>query len=205
MNRSLLLSLLFATAVGGRENPFFTADPSAVSSVTSNVVENKPPLGAVSFTLSDQARVLKEISYTVQNVDGSFETRKVRIDKAIDWHKSVLVSQANRGSGEEAILPAGGSSADFGLFKIETQGKRLSITTSAPVVRHFALTGPNRIVIDFEDARRYPLSEKPLNAAPYSSASVGNHGKFIRTTILLDGRYGYTFKQSGNVISIVCR
>lgn len=203
MNRSLILTLLLAVAMDARENPFFATDPSQTQKVTSNLPDNRPPLGTVTYSFPDQSRIIKEITFTVQNLDGSIETQKIQVDRMIDWHKPVLISQGKSSVSE--ISGIKGSTADFGPVKIETRGKRLTLSSSASIVRHFTLTGPNRIVIDLNDDRSLNKIEKTLNAPPYMSASVGNHGKFIRTTITLDGRYGYTLKKSGNTVSIVCK
>lgn len=203
MNRSLLLSLLLSAAVEGRDNPFFTTNPSQTQKITSNLPDNRPPLGTVPYNFPDQSRIIKEITFTVQNLDGSIETQKIELDRTIDWHKPILITQGKSSVVENDSMKS--SSADFGPIKIETRGKRLSLTSSAQVVRHFALTSPNRIVLDFDDDRSFTKIEKMLSSPPYLSVSVGNHGKFIRAIITLDGRYGYVLKKSGNIISIVCK
>jgi len=204
MQSKLLFYLLLLTPLAARENPFFPTDAAQIQKVTSNIADTKPPLGSISHALPDQSRILKEVSFTVQNVDGSIETHKIDVDKSIDWHKPILLMQGKNDSAVPSTKNSR-SSADFGILNLHTQGKSLTIVSSAPLLRHFALAKPNRIVIDFKDEREFSLIEKTLDAAPYVSASVGTHGKFIRATITLDGRYGYTFKRNGNTITIICK
>lgn len=205
MKHSLVLTLLLAGALFGRENPFFAADPSQMQKVTSNIPDTKPALGTIRYNPPNQSRILQEATFTFQNIDGSIETQKIQIDRQIDWHKPIHITQGADTKSEQSGSNKNASSADFGFIKIATFGKRMSITANTSVIRHFPLSDPNRIIIDFKDDREFNLAEKTLNAAPYISASVGNHGKFIRVSIVLDGRYSYAFKQNGNVISIVCK
>lgn len=204
MKYSLILSLLLTASSMGRENPFFALDPSKTQKTTSNVIESKPPLNSVSYTLPDQARILKEVTFTIQNVDGSIESRKMVVDQGVDWHRPLQLSQ----SGVQTAKPApqnSSSSADFGFIRFTTNGKTLTINTSDPLSRHFVLSDPNRIVLDFKRSASFRAEEKLLNAAPFKSVMMSNHNKFVRATITLDGRYSYTLNQSGNNIIVNCK
>lgn len=205
MKYSLFLSLLLLTPLLARENPFFAADPSKIQKVTSNIPDTKPPMGSVNYTLPDHARILKEVTFTIQNLDGSIESRKIEIDQSIDWHRPITVSQANGGSAARALTGNSSASADFGFIRFDTKGKRLSIKTADPLVRHFVLSDPSRIVLDFKRDASFKSEEKRLNAAPYLNVSLGNHGKFVRATITLDGRYAYGLNKTGELISITCK
>lgn len=204
MKRSLYLSLLFLTPLLARENPFFATDAAKKEKVTSNAPDNRPQLSSVNYTLPDQARILKEVTFTIQNLDGSIESRKMQVDQSIDWHKSLRVSQTNNAPTAHANTDSA-SSADFGFIRFDTKGKRLSIKTQNPLMRHFVLSDPNRIVLDFKSNAVFDALQKPLKASPYVNVSVGNHGKFIRATIVLDGRYSYVLDKTGELISITCK
>jgi hypothetical protein len=206
MKRSLYVSLFLVTSLIGRDNPFFAIDESKIQKVTSNVPDTKPSLGTISYSLPDQARILQEISFTVQNLDGSIETHKMKVDQSIDWHKALVVSQSKGASIPQNIKTQNkSSSADFGFIHINTEGKRLTLRYSDPFMHHFVLSDPNRIVIDFKKNALFDTVQKQLNAAPYLSANLANHGKFARITITLDGRYEYIFNNKGSSISIVCK
>lgn len=204
MKYSLILSLLLAASSMGRENPFFALDPSKTQKTTSNVIESKPPLQSVSYTLPDQARILKEVTFTVQNVDGSIENRKIVIDQSVDWHRPIQLSQSGAVA-SKAVTQNSSSSADFGFIRFHTNGKTLTINTTDPLSRHFVLSDPNRIVLDFKRNANFRAEEKSLNAAPFKSVMMSNHSKFVRATITLDGRYSYTLNQSGNSIIVNCK
>lgn len=199
MKSLLLAALLTATLVEGRENPFFASDPSKGRETTSNIPDTIPSLGAQSFTLPSQTRLLKEATFTVQNVDGSIETHTMTVERTVDWHRPLVISQGSSSSSSAS------TSVDFERLKISAQGKRLTIAASDLLSRHFALTSPNRIVIDFIYSGAIGTSTKKIGAGVFESATINSHGKFMRLEITLDGRYAYTLKQNGNQIAIVCR
>lgn len=205
MKRSLFLSLLLLSPLLARENPFFAAKPSEMQKVTSNIPDTQPPLSSVSYSLPNQARILKEVTFTIQNIDGSIEKRKMQIDQSIDWHRSLIISQSTTSSAIPSLNNTGASSANFGFIRFDSQGKQLSIKTTDPLVRHFVLSSPNRIVLDFKRDTVFQSTQKELNAAPYLNVSLGNHGKFARATITLDGRYNYALNKTGELISITCK
>lgn len=201
--KPLYLSLLLVSSLSARENPFFNANETASRAVTSNVPDKIPPLINESFVLPNEARVLKEVTFTIQNLDGSIETRKMVVDKSIDWHKSVVISQSQAVQAVNTSKAA--ASADFGFIRFSTSGKRLTVRTSDAVIRNFTLSDPDRIVIDFKHSASFVTAEKMLNSAPFKSVTLGNHGKFLRATIALDGRYTCTFEKNKDFITIVCK
>lgn len=203
MKYSLYLSLLLLCPLFARDNPFFPSEESKKLKVTSNVSEARPMMGSVKYTFPDQARVLKEVTFTIQNLDGTIEEKKLQIDQSIDWHKMLILSQGGTASG--AATTNSSSAANFGFIQLYTRGKTLTIKTADPLVRHFALSSPNSIVIDFNHESSFNSDQKTLNAAPYMTVSVGNHGKFARATITLDGHYAYTLKKENGLITVTCK
>lgn len=201
MKRSLFLSLILLTPLLSRENPFFALDPSKSQKLTSNTIETKPPMGIVNYTLPDQARILKEVTFTIQNLDGSIENRKIVIDQSIDWHRKITLSQSSH---NQIHLANHKTSADFGFIRFDVNGKLLSIRTTDPLSRHFVLSDPNRIVLDFNRHAIFKTEQKQLNTGIYQNVMISNHGKFVRATITLDGRYRYTLKKLGESITILC-
>lgn len=205
MKRSLFLSLILLAPLFARENPFFAADPYKSQKVTSNIPDTKPNMSSINYTLPDQARILKEVTFTIQNLDGSIENRRVAIDQTIDWHRPITVSQAKGSTSEKLTRNSSSSGADFGFIHFMAEGKRLSIKTSEPLVRHFVLSDPNRIVLDFKRDAIFKSVQKNLGSVPYLNVSLENHGKFARATITLDGRYGYSLDKTGGLIRITCK
>jgi len=205
MKTSYILALLLCIApLHARENPFFAIDPS-MQTTTSNQIESIPSLDSVSYALPDHARLLKEVNFTFQNADGSYETRKLIVDRSIDWHKVLVISQESGTIPPTYKTTQEGSQADFGFIRFSSNGKHLIIKAADPIERHFVLTNPNRIVIDFKRSKRFDKIEKALNAPPYLGVTLTNHKKFVRATITLDGKYRYSLNRSGDTINIRCK
>lgn len=203
MKFSLCLTLLLLSELGARENPFFPVDESK-KQTTSNVPDRRPQMGTINYTFGDNARILKEVTFTIQNLDGTIEEKSLPIEQSIDWHKPLTLSQQKSAVATPSSPSNSSSAANFGFLQLYSKGKNMTLKSSAPLVRHFALTNPNRIVLDFAYNGKYQSEQKELNAAPYQNVSLGNHGKFARSIITLDGRYRYTLNTSGGLISITC-
>jgi hypothetical protein len=200
---SIGLSLLLFASLYGRENPFFPASESQKQKVTSNIPDTRPKMGSISYTFPDQARILKSVTFTVQNLDGSFEEKTVEIDQSIDWHRPVLITQG--GAAPQGSNPKKSSVANFGFIQLLSNGQTMTIKSTDLLVRHFALSNPNRIVLDFQHNATFKSEQKALNAAPFVNVSVGNHGEFARVMITLDGRYSYALNKAGGLITITCK
>jgi len=194
------LSLLDA-----RENPFFPASQNQLSPISSNVIEDKPRLQTIHYQLPDQARILKEITITYQNIDGSVETKNIQVEKSIDWHHPVSIGQSASYTPQTISNSAKSSKADFGFIRFDTNNNVLSIRSNTPILRHFALTSPNRIIIDFKHVEPFKKQSIELAAAPYQSVQIAYHKDFSRATINLDGRYRYTFENHNGIQQIICR
>ena len=201
MNKALYISLLVACAAFARENPFFSTEEGSAMSVSSNTVMHKPPLTSMTYSFPDQARVLKEATFTFQNVDGTFETRKLQIDQSIDWRHPLILSQyASQKMGQ-----TNSSHADNGFIQFLHSGNRISLITKDPVLRSFTLAEPNSIVIDFVHSSTFNTYEKDLSASPYNKVKVTYHGKFARAHITLDGRYACTTAKTDKGASVICK
>ncbi|MDD5717615.1 MAG: AMIN domain-containing protein [Sulfuricurvum sp.] len=205
MKHSFLIALFLLSPLIARENPFFSSNGLKSEAVTSNVPDTKPPLTSINYTFPNQARILTEVTLTFQNLDGSTEKHTIPVDKSIDWHHPITIYQSNTTSASSPLIKNTASSADFGFLRLNTNNKHLTIATSDKLVRHFVLSGPNRIVLDFNHNSTFKTERKSLNSAPYLDATIENHAKFSRLTITLDGRYRYALKQAGGTISVVCK
>lgn len=197
MNKALILSAILSCTLMARENPFFSTDENAAMSLSSNQATHEPPLTSMTYNFPDHARVLKEATFTFQNVDGSLETRKLQIDQSIDWHTPLILSQY---TSEKRT-----SSVQAGFIQFSTSGNRISLTTKDPVLRSFSLSDPSSIIVDFSHTSFFNPYEKSLESSPFKKVKVTNHGKFARATITLDGRYACTVSKTTQGASVVCK
>jgi hypothetical protein len=207
MNKVFLLSAILSCALIARENPFFSTAESASMPLSSNQVPHQPPLTSITYNFPDQARILKEATFTFQNVDGSLETRKLQIDQSIDWHKALVLTQYS-GEKSAAIATAGSGqsrSADNGFIQFATSSNRILLTTKDPILRSFSLSDPSSIIVDFSHTATFSPFEKTLESSPFVKVKVTNHGKFARAIISLDGHYTCTVSKTAQGAAIVCK
>jgi hypothetical protein len=85
--------ILIFTTIEARENPFFPSHDEENIPIATNKIINFEPLKKISMDLPDSARILQEVSFRYQNLDGSIDTKILKIDKSVDWHIPVLISQ----------------------------------------------------------------------------------------------------------------
>lgn len=173
--------------------------------MTSNKVAHEPQLTSMTYNFPDQARVLKEATFTFQNVDGSLETRKLEIHQSIDWRNPLVLTQYGAQSTSAAPAAARSSSADCGFIQFVHVGNKMTMLTKDAVLRSFSLSDPSSIVIDFAHTTRFSPYEKTLAASPFVKVKVTNHEKFARATLTLDGRYSCTVSKTDQGASVLCK
>lgn len=207
MNKVLFLSAILSCALMARENPFFSTAESTAMPISSNQVPHQPPLTSMTYNFPDQARILKEATFTFQNIDGSLETRKLQIDQSIDWHKPLVLSQygADKSTGATATGTGQSRSIDSGFIQFKTSGNRISLTTKYPILRSFSISDPSSIIIDFSHTTPFSPYQKSLESSPFTKVKVTNHGKFARVIITLDGRYTCTVSKIAQGAAVVCK
>lgn len=205
MNKALYISLIVACATFARENPFFSTAESSTMPISSNTVIHKPPLTSMTYSFPDQARVLKEATFTFQNVDGSFETRKLEIDQSIDWHHPLVLSQYGNQKTAPDTAVSKSSNANNGFIQFVHSGNQISLLTKDPILRSFSLGDPSSIIIDFIHTASFNPYEKNLSASPYAKVKVTYHAKFARAVIALDGRYACTVSKTDRGASVICK
>lgn len=201
MNKALCITLMLGYALLARENPFFSTEESSTMPFSSNTVTHQPPLTSMTYSFPDHARVLKEVSFTFQNIDGSLETRKLEIDQSIDWHHPLVLSQYTT----EKQVANRSSNANNSFIQFTHSGNRISLLTKDPILRSFSLSDPNSIIIDFIHPATFSPYEKNLSASPYSKVKVTYHKKFARAIVTLDGKYTCTVSKTAQGANIICK
>lgn len=180
---TFLISSIFA-----RENPFFPALENKNLPITNNRTENKPPLTSMTYNFPDQSRILKEVTFTFQNLDGSLETRKLEIDQSIDWRSPLILSQVTAPK-TSSIDTKTSPHLKQDFIQLINDRNRISLLTKDQMLRTFTLTDPETLVVDFKHERDFEPFEKMLNTSPYKKVKIAYHGKFARVTLTLDGHY----------------
>jgi len=206
--RIFTLFLLLGVLCFARDNPF--APVENIAKFT-QVVKQDNHFKKADFSLPDNARVLKKIDVYYQNLDGSISRRVVNIDREIDWHNEfVLVYEKNLKEKKKISTPVVAvpknmqsdvvkrqiknfKYKNFISFKVAK--KRMIIFTKDSKIRDFMVDKPYKIVIDFKRDTNFLTKTFRVNLPPFVSIVLGNHDRYYRVAIELDGQYIYNIKK----------
>ena len=197
-------SLFLLTTLTARENPFKPIIDATVLPVTSNRVAQKPPFDKKVVQLPSDARVLTSVTIAYQALDGSIQKITVPVDRAIDWHRPILISQTpvktsshcktaakTKGSGTSIYRP-------LPFLALRFHDKSVDILTHDPKIRLFHVIDPFKIVIDFKRQAHFLSRHKKIDTPPFKQVDVGNHEGYYRLALTLDGPYRYTLTKTAN-------
>lgn len=205
MKIAFITSFLVALC-GARENPFLITSTNSSNAVTSQKNSYKPPLTSRIYNIPSSARVLKEATFTFQNLDGSLETRRIEIEHSVDWRTPLVLSQGSLKKNEALIAPVATmdvSKLDFISFKLSRNN--LFIQTKDPMLRSFTLSDPSSVIVDFRHNGLFDTAHMKFNAVPFVGTKVTNHGKLARVTIVLDGNHECKTLKEANGVNVVCK
>jgi hypothetical protein len=180
--RSFIYLVIFVSVLFSRENPF----KPLISSDTKVVIE-KENFSSIKANLPDSARVLKSVTLTYQNMDGSIDNKLVNINQEIDWHYPINIFQEREKVNYKEV--------SFEFIKFYIKDKKIFIHTDDTKIRNFFLINPYKFVIDFKATRAFSTYTKPISNSFVKRVVLGNHSNFYRVVFLLDGRYSYDIKK----------
>jgi len=198
--KAFLSILLLLTSIEARENPFFPSKGEKDITYSSNEDRSLSPLKRSTITLPTYARVIESVTINYKNLDGSQESKTLELGNSIDWHLPVFISQSY---GPMAKRPLRKKSkkkfkkiASTSQVSFFSSGETLQIKTDDKIIRNFLLVKPHRIVLDFDKDTSLKSFVKSIPKNVFSKIRVGNHDKYYRVVIELDGYYKYSMKKS---------
>lgn len=199
--RALLPFLFFTSLSFARENPFvpIVSPEGGFSAKEATNIEST--FSKEIIQLPSSARKLVKVTVEFQNIDGSIDKMEKTIDREIDWHYPVLITQTTNKNIK--ITPKTTKQSKkikaLNFISFEIENNILKIYTKDRVLRDFAITAPSKIVIDFNSNRSFNTKIVPTNMAIFKDIAIGNHKGFYRVAIELDGvyRYALTLKDYG--------
>ncbi|PAF49804.1 hypothetical protein BKH41_00420 [Helicobacter sp. 12S02232-10] len=182
-----VLFFLFYALIA-RDNPFepLLTPKESSHDATKNA---KDYFEAFDFKLPTTARILKSVTITYENIDGSLDTKTLDIDQSIDWHYPLRLSQKN------AIVSEETNYYSIPPFEFFTKQNKLYIHTSYKIQRTFILPTPYRLIIDMDRKEPNINQNIDINKRYFTKISVGTHNTFYRIVITLDGQYQYQVKK----------
>ncbi|MBP9566034.1 MAG: AMIN domain-containing protein [Sulfurospirillum sp.] len=215
----LFLSLIIS--MEARENPFETTNAPEVVGKTTQIEEKRSDFKSTSITFPSSARILKSVTLTFQNLDGSIEEEHQNIDQNIDWHHPLLLSPQGvekstpppapsiapvppltkknievKELKSVSIMPSVKTKSEERVKLVENifllaEGNEIKIFTKDLKIRDFLVADPYKIVLDFKRTRSFATKTVDLKKNPFVLATLGEHKDFYRIAILLDGHYRY--------------
>lgn len=202
--RLLFLFFLTCVLVYGRDNPFFPADPNEKQMPTTNRPENLKPFTTQQISLPNSARAIKAIIIRYQNLDGSISNEELELNNQVDWHEPFIISQGKAPTAKKIKELTKSKAINTKYITFVPSENSLRLITKDKMLRNFMLTSPYRIVMDFSRDTSFKPQEYLLSEPPFKSVRIGNHDKYYRVVIELDGQYRYTLQSTANDYTIVC-
>ncbi|MEA3227930.1 MAG: AMIN domain-containing protein [Campylobacterota bacterium] len=193
MIKFLILQCLLLFTLDARENPFFPSEGEKDITYSSNLTSSAKPLQTAKISLPPKARSIESVTLNYKNLDGSLESKTVQLNKAIDWHRPIYLSQKKR-----VIKKSFKKIASIRYATFLTLDKQLKVITKDRLIRNFLLVKPHRIVLDFkrDSYLKAYVKKNPKNI--FKKIKVGNHQGYYRVVLELDGYYKYRFKKLSN-------
>lgn len=189
--KKLLFFTILALALFARSNPF---EPVETTQNQSDYRAMPPKqLDKEILSLPPSSRILKSITITHQEVDGTVGKVDKKIEKTVDWHSPIEITQSD---------PAKLTRSKNTFFPVEElenlkeisffiQDDTLKIETKSKLIRDFFLPKPSRIVLDFDSNTPFEAHAAKLDGAYFTNITVSFFDKFYRVEIALDSYYPY--------------
>ncbi len=205
MYRYFLLVFLSFILLDARENPFFPVEGQKDIPYTSNSIKPIPKLDKVSLKFPPSSRVIKKVTIEYENLDASLAKKSIVINKIIDWHKPLIITQDNK-----VKLVKNGRKVKqmhkkvfaYRYLTFFRYGRIIKIKTKDKLIRNFLLARPHRIVLDFKRDTNLKSYIKNFDSDIIKKIKIGNHEGYYRVVIELDGPYVYKLKRTTNSYTI---
>lgn len=194
MKNIILLALLFSTLLA-RSNPFEpvvnTQNPSDYRAMPPKQIEKEEIL------LPPSSRIIKSITITHQEVDGTTSKIDKKIEKTVDWHAPIEISQPSsqkltRNKNYYMPIEELDELKEISFF---VQDDTLKIETKSELRGDMFLPNPSRIILDFNSSTPFASQTSQLSGGYFTTISVSFHGTFYRVEITLDSYYPYKIER----------
>lgn len=212
-----ILFVLFATLLNAKDNPF------------DNNIEKKnfefaqfSPFQRQDFNFDSNARILKNITITYINLDGSEQQMTLDINKSIDWHDnfafiksktpnatpildvSVTVDKKSSKKVEENNTTVNIETPLFtrdiyNFISLSFYNNKINIKTRDKMLRNLSIGDPTKIIIDFAKNQNFNTKTLQVNTANVKKVVFGSHKGYYRLVIYLDGKYDYEYSKGKNL------
>jgi hypothetical protein len=200
MMKFIITLCLLTLSLFSRENPFSDVLAADAFPISTNVPTQLNDLQYETFRLPDSARVIKKVIIEYQNLDGSIKQLTTSLDKNVDWHMPIKLSHSKMPAKSSTFV----RNVKLPFISFFTKKNQMKLSTDDKLIRHFMLSNPHRIVLDFKGSSR-TLARKYNNfSSPFNQVRLGNHDGYYRVVVELDGQYEYQKKidKHGLILSV---
>jgi len=186
---SLVTGLILALFMPlcARENPFVPAVSQEQMPVTSSDPQIKKSLQSHDIKLPQGAKILTGVSVHYQDASGEVKTKKYTLDKKIDWHNPLTLTQKKKRAKVKKYTLAEGVS-------ITQKGYTATIYSNDMIIRDFHLSDPFKIVFDFRSKKSFNTQTVSMQQ-PFDKAVMGSHRGYYRVVLKIDAVYSYDVKK----------
>lgn len=220
MKKFLLFAFVSVIFLNARENPFFPPEGEKDIPLTSNEQKVIPALKRATIELPSHARVLESVTISFKNLDGSIESKSIKLENSVDWHLPLFISQSYEADSSPTAVAVKETPkkmsvekkkieykeiASIKFAKFYSSQKYLKILTDDMLLRNFLLVQPHRIVLDFKRDSSMKSYIKKIPQNTFTKIRIGNHDGYYRVVIELDGYYRYHIKdiEGGYILKLI--
>jgi hypothetical protein len=198
------LFLCLATTLFARLNPFLPT--MNIENITDNHPETIGYFTEESLYLPSTSRILKKVKLIHQNIDGSLDEVTKNIDKKIDWHYPIKISQPgdDRQGREYAYIFKKIELDEIPFIRVNAAKNAVLLNTQDNILRSFMLTKPYRIVLDFKRDDSFRGKTSRIDDSYFTKVVIGNHDGYYRAVLYLDSYYDFKLdrKEKGYLIEL---
>lgn len=111
------------------------------------------------------------------------------IEKKIEEPKAPVAPEKN--SGKQEVV-------NYSKARFVFEENSAYIETKDEMIKHFSISNPSRIVIDFRSSSNFASQRQELTTKPFKKLDMGAHADSYRVVLRLDGSHKYKVSKRKN-------
>jgi len=185
-----------------RDNPFMPTVKTKI--ITNNHAKIPDFFEETKISLPNSARMIRKITITYQKFDGSIDKISKKVNSRADWHYPLILSHNRINTKKDPTKLRQLKLKNIDFVKMQVSQKVFLLQTDDKKIRDFMLNDPYRIVIDFKSNKTFYTKSTKIKNSYFKKVTIGNHDKYYRLVLYLDGYYDYkvTKKITGFLITL---
>lgn len=198
MKKTIILLIALSLALIARDNPFKPVVSNTSMGKATNIDNSYNSLKIEKFKLPSSSRVIKKVKFEILNVDGSISESSFAVDKKVDWHRDIILSNMPIVTDNKPKKIEPKLLKPFKFLSILIDKNKLLLKTKDSMIRELFFAKPYKIAVDLKRNVSFYTKIIALKNLPFKKIVIGNHGKFYRVVMQLDGKYRYKIKKNSN-------